>query len=318
MSTIFISHSSSDDRIATEFHRWLIDNGFKDTFIDHHNILGGERWKEALRRASSTARVTICLVTPSWLESSVCFGEFEVSWLMGKRTVPIYLLNSDHELSDTALQRLSRVNAEDQGVDGTCFIDGQNGRLNFSLDEERANLILSGLRAAGASTDVGLDPCAFAVESNQRPSPFPGLRSYGDDDADAAIFFGRSREIAEILEMLRRMRASKETHPLVLFGASGAGKSSLLRAGVIPRLRREVPAWITLRAFRPGSDPLFNFAEAISTTLLDYGQSHASGVIKSNLLEAWRKDNAQRDEATQSGVLEAWTCHAFVPTLSLS
>lgn len=224
---------------------------------------------------------------------------------MGKRTVPIYLLNSDHELSDTALQRLSRVNAEDQGVDGTCFIDGQNGRLNFSLDEERANLILSGLRAAGASTDVGLDPCAFAVESNQRPSPFPGLRAYGDDDADAAIFFGRSREIAEILEMLRRMRASKETHPLVLFGASGAGKSSLLRAGVIPRLRREVPAWITLRAFRPGSDPLFNFAEAISTTLLDYGQLHASGVIKSNLLEAWRKENAQRDEATRSGVLEA-------------
>ena len=43
----------------------------------------------------------------------------------------------------------------------------------------------------------------------------------------------------------------------------GSGKSSLLKAGVLPRLRRE-RGWLLLRTFRPGVDPLFNLAEAIA------------------------------------------------------
>ena len=69
--------------------------------------------------------------------------------------------------------------------------------------------------------------------------------------------------------------------PLVILGASGSGKSSLLKAGIIPRLRREAPAWIPLRAFRPGADPLLNFAEAITKTLADFGQTEAHGVLRS-------------------------------------
>jgi hypothetical protein len=40
-----------------------------------------------------------------------------------------------------------------------------------------------------------------------------------------------------------------------------AGKSSLLKACIIPRLCREAPTWLSLRAFRPGADPPLNFAE---------------------------------------------------------
>jgi hypothetical protein len=64
-----------------------------------------------------------------------------------------------------------------------------------------------------------------------RPTPFPGLASFGDDDADAALFCGRSREIAEVLEELRRVRADRDLRPFVILGASGAGKSSLSRRG---------------------------------------------------------------------------------------
>jgi formylglycine-generating enzyme required for sulfatase activity len=123
--------------------------------------------------------------------------------------------------------------------------------------------------------------------------PFPGLASFGDDDADAALFYGRSREIAEMLEALRQMRAAAERRPFMILGASGAGKSSLLKAGIIPRLRREVPGWLPLRAFRPGADPLLNFAEAVARTLADFGKVEAHGAIRDRLFDAWSK--AERD-----------------------
>jgi hypothetical protein len=133
--------------------------------------------------------------------------------------------------------------------------------------------------------------------------PFPGLSSFGDDDADAALFYGRSREIAHTLEDLRSMRALNDQRPLVIHGASGAGKSSLLKAGIIPRLRREAPAWLPLRAFRPGADPLLNFAEALARTFADFGPTEAHGVIRDRLMGAWSK--AKRADNAGLPVLEA-------------
>ena len=131
--------------------------------------------------------------------------------------------------------------------------------------------------------------------------PFPGLASFGDDDADAALFYGRSREIAEILEALRKMRAAAERQPFMILGASGAGKSSLLKAGIIPRLRREVPGWLPLRAFRPGADPLLNFAEALARTLTDFGRVEAHGAIRDRLFDAWSKAERNGNELTLAG-----------------
>jgi Novel STAND NTPase 1 len=64
-------------------------------------------------------------------------------------------------------------------------------------------------------------------------TPWKGLAPYDDSHADAGLFFGRDREIAVACANLRAARLT------VLFGASGVGKSSLLRAGVIRQLRDE-------------------------------------------------------------------------------
>jgi hypothetical protein len=160
-----------------------------------------------------------------------------------------------------------------------------------------------GLRAAGADTRIGLDPEAFVINTKLRPMPFPGLASFGDEDADAALFYGRSGEIAHALEELRKMRAEADRKAFVILGASGAGKSSLLKAGIIPRLRREIPAWLPLRAFRPGANPLLNFAEALSRKLLDFGKVEAHGVIRDRLLHVWSKaDRSGNGELTPAGL----------------
>src|SRR5215831_15010751 len=66
-------------------------------------------------------------------------------------------------------------------------------------------------------------------------SPYRGLAVFGEQDA--AFFFGREAAASALLDRMSRLLEG--TGPLVVSGASGAGKSSLLRAGVLPRIREE-------------------------------------------------------------------------------
>ncbi len=77
-----------------------------------------------------------------------------------------------------------------------------------------------------------------------------------------------------------------------------------MKAGVIPRLRREAPAWIPLRAFRPGADPLLNFAQAVTQTLEDFGVKEAHGTLRRDLLAVWQ--GASRDAETRALTEAGW------------
>jgi hypothetical protein len=303
MPVVFVSHASKDDLAARGLEAWLRGRGFTDIFVDHTSIAGGEKWAQALRDASGACRVVICLVTERWLASDECFGEFKAAWYMGKRIIPLLALASG---KTAAGDRLAKVLAEDQGFDvGSCM--DADGGLGLSRDAEIERRLAAGLRAAGALAKIGLDPEAFAIDRKLRPMPFPGLASFSDEDADAALFYGRSREIAETIEELRKVRAERDLRPFVILGPSGAGKSSLLKAGIIPRLRREAPAWLPLRAFRPGADPLLNFAEALARSLADFGKLEAHGVVRDRLFDAWSKAERRDTVLMDAGaaVLEA-------------
>lgn len=83
--------------------------------------------------------------------------------------------------------------------------------------------------------------------------PYKGLAYY--TEADAGIFFGRE-------QLSDDLAARLETTPfLAVAGASGSGKSSLLRAGVIPRLRRK--KWL-IHILTPTADPLTQLANSLT------------------------------------------------------
>jgi hypothetical protein len=87
-------------------------------------------------------------------------------------------------------------------------------------------------------------------------SPFPGLQSFGP--RYAPVFFGRARDTARAVELWSG--AAKRGAPfLLVVGASGSGKSSLARAGLVPRLTTPgvidaVDVW-RVAALRPGESP---------------------------------------------------------------
>lgn len=97
-------------------------------------------------------------------------------------------------------------------------------------------------------------------------SPYPGMVAFGPEDAE--WFFGRDRLLAQLIERLdQRLR---DGGPLVVVGASGAGKSSLLRAGLIPRLEQGALAgsqhWPRL-SLTPTDRPVTAIAEAIAAVI---------------------------------------------------
>ncbi len=90
-------------------------------------------------------------------------------------------------------------------------------------------------------------------------TPYPGLRSFNHDESD--IFFGRETHIEQLLENFSSMRF------VAVVGGSGCGKSSLVRAGLIPALERGDLAGVgniwRIVEMQPGYNPFRHLAEVL-------------------------------------------------------
>ncbi|HVN27835.1 MAG TPA: hypothetical protein VMT64_05080, partial [Candidatus Binataceae bacterium] len=96
-------------------------------------------------------------------------------------------------------------------------------------------------------------------------NPFPGLRSFESDETH--LFFGRDGQSDDLLRILGRRRF------VAVVGTSGSGKSSLVRAGVLPALQSGFMAgagssW-RIATMRPGANPIDNLATAINNSAAD-------------------------------------------------
>jgi hypothetical protein len=92
-------------------------------------------------------------------------------------------------------------------------------------------------------------------------APFLGLRYF--DEEQSHLFFGREQQVCDILEKLNRSRL------VTVIGSSGSGKSSLVRAGVIPSLKAGFlgsPRWRIVK-MRPGNRAIANLARELEKSL---------------------------------------------------
>lgn len=125
-------------------------------------------------------------------------------------------------------------------------------------------------------------------------NPWPGLATYDEGASD--FFFGREDEIEELLRLIK-------LSPLtVLYGKSGLGKSSLLQAGLFPRLRKEyfLPVYIRLDIANATAIPFLDqaalwFQDALKASLAEYPAFETGKNLWHYLhrhdLEIWSQDN---------------------------
>jgi len=217
MTAILISHSSTDNAAAAKMEAWLEAQGHTSLFLDFDSeagIKGGSSWEQTLYRQLRQCQAVIALLTPSWLASKWCFAELVLARERGKAifTVKVQPCEARGVFSDI------------QAIDLMAEPEGGYRRLRIGLLEQ------------------GLDPRDVFDWDPKRP-PYPGLLAF--QEADAAIFFGRGEGILKTFETLDALRrqGSEAARFALLLGASGSGKSSLARAGVIPRLKKK-PAFL--------------------------------------------------------------------------
>ncbi|MEW2117986.1 AAA family ATPase [Streptomyces sp. NPDC005474] len=118
------------------------------------------------------------------------------------------------------------------------------------------------------------NPAPPRIEWPRQRVPYPGLDAFGEDET--AVYFGREAQAAELTRRLNTTANSPGERFLVLVGASGSGKSSLVRAGVMPRIRER--RWTVVPAFAPGPNPLGALAGALAAAA--DGQEPASAVLR--------------------------------------
>jgi TIR domain len=218
---------------------WLRDQGFAETFLDfdkHGGIPPGADWERTLYRELTRSEAVLLVLTKNWFDSKWCFAEFTQARALGKAIFPLVEAPSGEILVSPDIQHLDLIKDREGGLE----------RLAVEL------------------TRIALNARGEFAWDATRP-PYPGMLAF--DEVDAAVYFGRDDDIRRLIERLNARRAQGGVRLVAVLGGSGSGKSSLIRAGVIPRLKRDPRNWLLLSPLRPQLNPLDELAQAICAGL---------------------------------------------------
>ena len=205
-------------------------------FVDRWYLVAGEPWLAALERALMSCRAAAICIGPGelgpWQQRELCLALARQARDPDFRVIPVLLPGADPVL----------------GFLGTNMpIDLRDG----AGDEAFVALLAAALR--------GTVPPAELVGAFQRARtsvcPYRGLLYFREEDAP--FFLGREPVVDELERTLARASL------VSVVGASGSGKSSVVRAGLVPRLRRSrAPVW-EVATMVPGAQPLRALAAAL-------------------------------------------------------
>jgi len=244
----FLSHNSQDKPAVEALAQRLQAEGIS-CWLDKWNLIPGEPWQEAIEEALRTCKSCVVFIGP---------GEFgpwqneEMRRAIRRRV---------EESSDSRLRvipcvlpggiRGERSQLPDFLV-STTWVE-----FRQSLDEEEAfHRLKCGILGIAPGPTVG-------VSLPEGESPYRGLEAFQAEHAP--FYFGRDADVEWLINELRTgSPTGSEIRFLGILGASGSGKSSLARAGLVPAIRkgRQIPGSQTwpIVILRPGANPLESLA----------------------------------------------------------
>ena len=243
MALVFISHSSIDNEKIKKIAEEIENNGFENIFLDideEAGIKAGEEWEKRLYTEIKRSHAIIIALSPAWLESKWCFVEYTQARALGKEIIPIII---------------------DHGEDGNVnkWIADNIQKSDLTKDENVLKRVIARIKEIALGTQKGFK------WDRDRP-PYPGLISF--EKEDAAVFFGKDEDTVAGIEKLNAMKNKNFPKLLNIVSASGMGKSSLLKAGILPKLELSyAKRWSILPVLRPNKRPLYEFAKLLARYL---------------------------------------------------
>lgn len=137
-----------------------------------------------------------------------------------------------------------------------------------------------------------------APKLNKKNNPYRGLESF--DEEHSHLFFGREAIVKQLFDKISEGQALT-----IVTGPSGSGKSSLVKAGLLPRLRSSTQNFLIVPVMRPGAKPLHLLAKMCCLLLsqTDTGEENiqkiynrliASSDYLSKVIEKWKKASNQK------------------------
>jgi WD40 repeat protein len=246
-SDVFLSHATPDKPVVEELATKLRREGI-EPWLDIWNLIPGEPWQEAIEEALATCATCAVLIGPGgtgpWQneEMRTAIDRRVSSQEERFRVIPVLLPNASRGEPSRFPDFLRNA----------TWVE-----FRESLDDEKAlHRLVSGIRGLAPGPGPGGAVAEGAI-------PYRGLEFF--DVGDSKFFFGREVLTGWLLDKL--LPGDSANRFLAIVGASGSGKSSLARAGLLAALQRgELPgseAWPHV-ILKPGARPLENLAVALA------------------------------------------------------
>lgn len=268
-SLVFISYSHTDTEIVQKLHQDLVDAGIA-VWVDHEGLrVGAPVWEEAIREAIRESRAVILVASPESRQSRYVRGELSIAEMYQRPVFPIWVGGDVWE--DCVPMHLI----------GAQYADARNNRYADAF----ANLLRS-LKGVATSEHPVVRLTPHRLNFAPR-NPYKGLRAFASRDKQD--FFGRQALIDTLIaDVKTKTRGSKERF-IGIVGSSGSGKSSVVMAGLLPRLQEGAlpnsDDWYYLSPVLPGSHPLESLAIVLAdemgvsiATVLEDLQDNARGL----------------------------------------
>jgi TIR domain len=250
---VFLSHNSADKPAVEELAHRLKGAGF-EPWLDKWHLSPGVPWQNEIEKALANSASCAVFLGPSGInrwqmeEMRAAISQRVQVGADAFRVIPVLLPGTDKT-------RRSEVPPFLRAGTWVEFVN--------TLDNEEAfSRLIAGIRGRAPGQPPDVSTLAGRC-------PYKGLQSFDVDDAP--FFCGREALIELVLSKLwLTLTRENSLRFLAIVGASGSGKTSLARAGLVASIRRgALPnslAWPCL-VFRPGANPLESLAKAICVEL---------------------------------------------------
>jgi hypothetical protein len=290
---VFLSHSSSDKPAVEELAVRLRRDGI-EPWLDKWNLIPGDPWQPAIEQALADCATCAVFVGLGG------FGAWQNEEM--RAAIDRRVREANETLAESGRPfrvipvLLPGAERPERSKLPTFLVTTTWVKFRGSLDDTEAfRRLVCGIQ--GREPGSTPDQAPFRGEC-----PYRGLEVFGEEHA--RFFFGREALTEWLINALRPSPSGQENRFLAILGASGSGKSSLARAGLMPALRRSdldgSSEWPTC-VLRPGFDPLESLAVALSSI----DEAEPSPIAIQGLLAAFRADERTLHQAVRLALRSA-------------